>query len=137
MTQQTDADLIRRLTDMAASPSLSPARQDDLRRAAARLEELSQVPDDLVVAYLAGLHAPRREQPAPLALSADLAQIWATRVIQARGSVARTGIDEALLAVDALLKQRVTPLTKDDFDAWWDADALTQTNPYSEGSPVF
>ena len=76
-------------------------------------------------------------QPAPLALSPDLAQIWATRVIQARGSVARTGIDEALLAVDALLKQRVTPLTKDDFDAWWDADALTQTNPYSEGSPVF
>jgi len=84
--QQTDADLIRRLTDMAAQPWLSAARQDDLRRAAARLEELTQ--------------------PAPLALSPDLAQIWATRVIQARGSVARTGIDEALLAVDAMLKAR-------------------------------
>ena len=23
------------------------------------------------------------------------------------------------------------------FDAWWDSDRLTQTNPYAEGSPVF
>lgn len=38
-----DADLIRKLHDMSQSPSLTEARQYDLRLAAARLEELGQV----------------------------------------------------------------------------------------------
>ena len=95
-TQQTDADLIHQCEDEAsicedAGYTVSASL---LRRAAARLSELTQ--------------------PAPLALSRDNAEMWAARVNQARCSVAPTGVDEAILAVDALLRKRVQRLTDDD-----------------------
>lgn len=56
-------------------------------------------------------HYTRIEQPAPLALSKEDAMVWDSRVQAAQVTTAKSCIDEAILAVDALLRKRVTPLT--------------------------
>lgn len=53
-------------------------------------------------------------QPAPLALSAEDAMVWNARVQAAQVTTAKSCIDEAILAVDALLRRRVQRLTDGD-----------------------
>ena len=101
-TQQTDADLIRELNDKAwrIDPH-SPSSAKAFLRAAARIAELTQ--------------------PAPLALSKEDAMVWNARVQAAQVTTSKSCIDEAILAVDALLRKRVTPLTVDEILDLWNA----------------
>ena len=102
MTTQ-DADLIRELTSLVDQYDLfyDHLLSDFLRRAAARLAELTQ--------------------PAPLALSAEDASAWGNVVSFSRGAVNHTSGDRAVLAVDALLRKRVQRLTDEQIHLAADA----------------
>ena len=138
--QPTDADLIRKVKSWASvvKDMGIAAAVNDLHRAAARIEELTQPAPQRVVdkSELKRLVCQVfgedfqivREQPAPLALSAEDAAMWNAKVNAAKhlsaiyGADSLIGLERVVLAVDDLLRQRIEPqplaLSKEDAQAW-------------------
>ena len=126
MTTQQDADLIRELNEWGHQGYTHPSmvNYDLLRRAAARIEELTQRGEVVVTRANGAIVAVTRqdeegrilsiiaetEPPAPLALSKEDAQAWAratewANLVPLTGSASLPSI--TILAVDTLLKQRI------------------------------